>query len=307
MRPGCRCVMQGWVAPTNALWAAEERGAMPDRDPRNTSRALGPGGAGALARTPIRIPKTAEIVADEIRRMITRGELKEGDTLQPEAQIIENFSVSRPDRARGLPHLGNRKKADQRFRAVSRGGGAGCMRLRPSRWPAMLALCCKSRRATYADVYQARSVIEPPSARLVAETRSKDAPAILRQVIEEEQRQAGPTDQFGRAVAQFHSKLIELTGNQTLILLSGDPRRHRRAGPVGGDGADRASSQQAAATPRPAYARKRSWSVISKPATAPRPRRNWRRHMENAAKIWLSGGAGDTVGRLGRLSEKTCF
>jgi len=47
-------------------------------------------------RVAIRIPKTAELVADEIRRMITRGELKEGDTLQPEAQIIANFSVSRP-------------------------------------------------------------------------------------------------------------------------------------------------------------------------------------------------------------------
>src|SRR5262245_30036396 len=45
---------------------------------------------------PFRIPKTAEVIADEIRRWVVRGELREDDTLPSEAELMEHFSVSRP-------------------------------------------------------------------------------------------------------------------------------------------------------------------------------------------------------------------
>jgi DNA-binding FadR family transcriptional regulator len=264
---------------------------MPDRDPGNTSRARGLGGGGSQTRTPIRIPKTAEIVADEIRRMITRGELKEGDTLQPEAQIIENFSVSRPTVREAFRILESEKLI-----SVSRGsrGGARVHAPQAEQVARYAGFVLQSRRATYADVYQARSVIEPPSARLVAETRSKDAPAILRRVIEEEQRQMGARDQFGLAVAQFHSKLIELTGNQTLILLSGTL-----------DGiVARVQSDVTARTQTNPNSRRNTQAGLKsqeklvgfiEAGDGVEAEAHWRRHMENAAKVWLSGGAGDTV------------
>ena len=34
---------------------------------------------------PVRVPKTAELVASHLRRQIVRGELKEGDALPPES------------------------------------------------------------------------------------------------------------------------------------------------------------------------------------------------------------------------------
>ena len=45
---------------------------------------------------PIRVPKTAEIVSDSIRQRIISGELQEGDSLPPESQLMEDFSISRP-------------------------------------------------------------------------------------------------------------------------------------------------------------------------------------------------------------------
>jgi DNA-binding FadR family transcriptional regulator len=45
---------------------------------------------------PIRVLKTAEVVADHIRQRIIRGELKEGDTLPPEGQLMVSLSISRP-------------------------------------------------------------------------------------------------------------------------------------------------------------------------------------------------------------------
>lgn len=247
--------------------------------------------AGLTARTPIRIPKTAEIVADEIRRMITRGELTEGDTLQPEAQIITNFSVSRPTVREAFRILESEKLI-----SVSRGsrGGARVHAPQAEQVARYAGFVLQSRRATYADVYQARAVIEPPSARLVAETRSNDAPAILRQVIKEEESQAHTSGQFGRTVAQFHSKLIELTGNQTLILLSGTL-----------DGIVARVQSDVAARPMPDATARRNTQAglrsqeklvgLIEAGDGAEAEAHWRRHMENAAKVWLSGGAGEAV------------
>ena len=51
---------------------------------------------GAVANTPVRVPKMAELVAARLRRMIVRGELVEGDALPSETALMEEFAVSRP-------------------------------------------------------------------------------------------------------------------------------------------------------------------------------------------------------------------
>src|SRR6266542_5242241 len=44
----------------------------------------------------IRAPKTAELVAAQLRRRIVKGELREGDALPPETVLMEQFGISRP-------------------------------------------------------------------------------------------------------------------------------------------------------------------------------------------------------------------
>src|ERR1700760_3739699 len=44
----------------------------------------------------VRSPKTAEIVADTLRRMIVEGQLEDGDFLPYEAELMDHFQVSRP-------------------------------------------------------------------------------------------------------------------------------------------------------------------------------------------------------------------
>src|ERR1700743_249632 len=44
----------------------------------------------------IRAPKTAELIAANLRRQIVGGGLKEGLALPPEAELMEQFRVSRP-------------------------------------------------------------------------------------------------------------------------------------------------------------------------------------------------------------------
>src|ERR1700694_5272232 len=44
----------------------------------------------------VRAPKTAELIAIQLRRRIARRELSEGDALPPESQLMDQFGVSRP-------------------------------------------------------------------------------------------------------------------------------------------------------------------------------------------------------------------
>ena len=46
--------------------------------------------------SPVYVPKIAEVIAEGIRRQIVRQELVEGDTLPPEAELLEQFGISRP-------------------------------------------------------------------------------------------------------------------------------------------------------------------------------------------------------------------
>jgi DNA-binding FadR family transcriptional regulator len=265
---------------------------MADGDKRDDIVAGRAPGLGFGERTTIRIPKTAELVADSIRRQITGGALKEGDTLQPEAQIIEEFAVSRPTVREAFRILESEKLI-----SVSRGsrGGARVHVPQPEQVARYAGFVLQSRKASYRDVYEARILIEPPSARLVAETRSKEAPSVLRAVIQA-QRDAEPAGDFGRAVATFHTRLIELTGNQTLILVSGmldgivsqfqsDVSRLKRTEAVPG----------ARRTADLGLKSQEKLVAFIEAGDGAGAEAHWRAHMENSAKVWLSGGPADSV------------
>jgi DNA-binding FadR family transcriptional regulator len=233
------------------------------------------------------------VVADEIRRLITTGALKEGDTLQPEAAIIADFRVSRPTIREAFRIL-----ESEQLISVARGsrGGARVHAPRPELVARFAGYVLQSRHVTYAEVYGARSVIEPPAARLLAETRSKLAPPVLRRRIAEQQgAKGGPA--FGRAVADFHTGLVELTGNGALILLAsvldGIVARHHAL--VAGRPA---AKPDAAADDRGFKAGMRSQEklvALIEAGEGVEAEAHWRRHMDNAAKVWLGGGAGDAI------------
>ena len=46
--------------------------------------------------TVVRAPKTGELIASHLRRQIVRGELRPGETLPAESQLMSQYGVSRP-------------------------------------------------------------------------------------------------------------------------------------------------------------------------------------------------------------------
>src|SRR5919106_1712745 len=123
------------------------------------------------ASTAVRSPKTAELVAGTLRRMVVDGQLKDGDFLPNEAELMAHFGVSRPTLREGIRVL-----ESDRLVEVRRGSRTGARVRVPG--PEIVArpagLLLEVSGATIGDVLIARSGIEPLAARLLAQDGSAD-------------------------------------------------------------------------------------------------------------------------------------
>jgi DNA-binding FadR family transcriptional regulator len=165
------------------------------------------------ATSAIRVPKTAEIIAGRVRKAIIRGQLKAGDRLASEAELVVEYQVSRPTVREAIRIL-----ESEGFLRISRGARGGAHVVAPG--PELLAkaagLTLQFRGATLADVYAARSVIEPPAARLAAELNAKRSAAALRKQLQRERDVADMDAPRAQAIADFHTTLLDECGNVAL-------------------------------------------------------------------------------------------
>jgi GntR family transcriptional regulator, transcriptional repressor for pyruvate dehydrogenase complex len=166
----------------------------------------------------VRAPKTAELVATQLRRRIARGELCADDALPGETQLMQQFGVSRPTLREAFRILESESLIE--IRRGARGGPR--IRLPNPRTAARYAaLLLEVSGATLADVNDARLAIEPAAARLVAEQRSPEVIKVLRRVHEEELQATNNVATRAAASARFHATLVECCGNTTLAMLIG--------------------------------------------------------------------------------------
>lgn len=166
----------------------------------------------------VKAPKTAEVLASQLRRRIARGELAENDALPGETQLMQQFGVSRPTLREAFRILESESLIE--IRRGARGGPR--VRLPHPRTAARhAALLLEVSGATLGDVDQARLAIEPVAARLVAEQRSPEVIATLRQVHDIELHATNNVAVRAAASARFHATLVDLCGNKTLSMLIG--------------------------------------------------------------------------------------
>jgi DNA-binding FadR family transcriptional regulator len=157
-------------------------------------------------------------IADELRRLIVSGELADGESLGREPDLVDRFGVSRPSLREALRIL----EADGLI-TVKRGVAGGIVVHQPDMrvTARTAALLLQARNVPLADVYDARSMIEPVAARMVAQSRSRrSAAAELRRLTAEQLEVIDDPDAFGVANSAFHSRLVELAGNQTLRIVA---------------------------------------------------------------------------------------
>jgi DNA-binding FadR family transcriptional regulator len=169
----------------------------------------------AEVSTPVRVPKTAELVASHLRRQIVRGELKEGDALPPESALMEHFGVSRPTLREAFRVL-----ESEALISVRRGARGGARVHTPDGDVAAryAGLVLQFRGATLADVYAARRAIELAALDVLARRRSDAALEPLRSNLEECEATDGDPARVVLLQEEFHRLLVEAAANQTLTI-----------------------------------------------------------------------------------------
>jgi DNA-binding FadR family transcriptional regulator len=171
----------------------------------------------AIASDVTIVPKAAELVARRLRGEIVRGDTPVGEPLASEKELMERFGVSRPTLRAALRILETQSLVE--VRRGSRGGTWVCepsIDVTARRAGAFL----QYHRATVDDVHRARALVEPPSVALLAVRRDPEQLAKLRATLDDE---AAALEDMAlvRTIGQrFHAEIVELAGNQTLIVFS---------------------------------------------------------------------------------------
>lgn len=163
----------------------------------------------------------AELVAARLRRRIITGELDDGDELPREADLLQEFGVSRPSLREAIRIL-----ETEGLIRIRRGKVGGAIVKRPTAASAAyhLGLTLQSNATTLEDLATARSVLEPACAGLAAalpDAQRAKIVARLTELVDANEADIGESYAFTAGALQFHAAIIERCGNTTITLLAG--------------------------------------------------------------------------------------
>jgi len=232
-------------------------------------------------RASVRVPKTAELVAGHIRQQIVTRQLHDGDALPTESSLMEQFGISRPTLREAFRIL-----ESEGLITVRRGARGGARVQEPSEDVAAVyaGLVLQHRNTTVADVLAARVIVEGPAARILA--GHPDRAAHAERLQQELDNTSVDPDKFD----DFNSVVVELTGNQTLVLISTMIHGITRAAALRYS-ADAATNERLVERGR--RARQRLIDHVAA-GEADEAEVLWRRYLTTAGEI-LAAGTGATV------------
>ena len=166
----------------------------------------------------VRVPKAAELIAEALRQRVVAGELKEGDMLPSEADLMVEFEVSRASLREALRIL-----EAEALIEVKRGarGGARIRLPRDDTAARSMGMLLQLRGATLKDMFDARLIIEPPLINQLAHIRTEDDLEVIRQHVDYERQHVDNARLFAPAAAEFHRILVSRAGNIALALIVG--------------------------------------------------------------------------------------
>jgi GntR family transcriptional regulator, transcriptional repressor for pyruvate dehydrogenase complex len=214
--------------------------------------------------------------------MIVDGQLKDGDFLPHESELMTHFQVSRPTLREAVRVL-----ESERLVEVRRGSRTGARIRVPG--PEIVArpagLVLELSGATLADVMTARIAIEPAAAKLLAEDGTEKARKELRRLVAAipDARESG---ELAAASANLHRRMVELSGNATLGMIAGMLHEISERHTTAAVGAQKA-------VPKSEFDKlMRSCNHLVELVDArngPEAEAHWRRHMQNASTALLRG------------------
>jgi GntR family transcriptional regulator, transcriptional repressor for pyruvate dehydrogenase complex len=169
-----------------------------------------------MAFKPIRTKRLYQEIVEQIRELMTGGELKPGDKLLSERDLAERLQVSRPsvrEAIRSLELMG--------FVEIRRGGGTFVRDANADDIIRPLAMFLAVERSSLLEMFEVRRVFETAAARMAAERASPDEVSRMEAALEtmRERLNARDSEKGEEADVDFHTTIAEATHNALLVRL----------------------------------------------------------------------------------------
>jgi DNA-binding FadR family transcriptional regulator len=165
-------------------------------------------------------PSVAESLAGALRRHIVSGELRDGDTLPKQDDLLAQYGVGRTTLRQALRILEN-----EGLITVRRGNSGGAIVHVPQAQDAArtFGLVLQARRVPLEDLALALRRLEPVCAALCAERadRAEEVVPVLTGVLDGSEDELDDADAFLARNRRFHEALVTLCGNETMRIVLG--------------------------------------------------------------------------------------
>jgi GntR family transcriptional regulator, transcriptional repressor for pyruvate dehydrogenase complex len=160
------------------------------------------------------------MVAASLRNEILSGQLKEGDTLPRQEDLLADFKVSPPAVREALRIL-----ETEGLVSVRRGNvGGAVVHFPTARGVAyMVSLVLDVQKTSLDDVGAALRLLEPLCAAMCAnrDDRKEKVGPVLRSILQEQVESIEDVTRYNQAARDFHEALVAHCGNETMILVIG--------------------------------------------------------------------------------------
>lgn len=161
---------------------------------------------------PMQIPKASDVLADDLRERILRGEFPEGTALPPERELVLQTRMSRTTVREALRIL--EVQGLVRIK-TGRSGGAFVQKPGQESVASSVALLIRGRQIRMTSLLETRESIEPQCARLAARYRTSEDLERL-DAANEAISVKGPLSAFLQANVDWHIAVAAATHNELL-------------------------------------------------------------------------------------------
>jgi GntR family transcriptional repressor for pyruvate dehydrogenase complex len=162
--------------------------------------------------TPMQVPKASDVLADDLRERILRGEFPEGTALPPERELVAQTRMSRTTVREALRILEVQGLVQIR---TGRAGGAFVQKPGEESVASSVNLMIRGRKIRMAALLETREAVEPACAKLAALHRTEDDLVRLEEA-NEAIANAGPLSEFLTANVEWHVAVALASHNELL-------------------------------------------------------------------------------------------
>jgi GntR family transcriptional repressor for pyruvate dehydrogenase complex len=157
----------------------------------------------------VRKKRAHEDIVKQIRSLVEKGKLKQGEKLPPERDLSETFKVSRATVREAIFSLETMKLVRRR-----QGDGTYITAARGEDLVQPLALSLVHEKDDLIDIFSLRKLIEPEVAHLACDNAQPEDLQNLEKILREQEREVNRKRSALRIDAEFHHTLAQTARNR---------------------------------------------------------------------------------------------